>query len=473
MYKIKALTPAKRLLKARINLQKKAYFIYGILFNAKYRIATEELDFAKCPIQTAYADCEGNLVVFESFIKGKPNEFIELVLYHEAMHLVLKHPALCHGRVRDLWNIAADIKANQYASEAGYMVPGDWHQASGYNNEYSTILNGVAVRVTDCKKKSAIRIYEELIAQLRKSGTNAMSKVKQNCGTFGDNSGNGSGGNPEDDPDAEKDDSKGEGDGGDQDDDDDSDSGDDQGSGNRNGHEKQGQGSEGPVSHRGWDGKKAHERKKLGTELNEKIRTAYASAKHRGNMPAGLERIVEEILESKKDWKSLLQVAITETMPFEPSYARPDKKSFASGYYIPHVRKESVEVIVAIDTSGSIRNKELSEFRAVIIAMARQCHNINMTVLICDAKVHRVYPVKNGSIKDIMKIKPEGGGGTSHVPVYEWCKKNKQNVRLLINFTDGYTQFPNRKLRVINTLWVLTKDSIPVEDVPFGMAVKM
>jgi predicted metal-dependent peptidase len=106
--------------------------------------------------------------------------------------------------------------------------------------------------------------------------------------------------------------------------------------------------------------------------------------------------------------------------------------------------------------------------------MARQCHNLNMKIIICDAKIHEVYDIRNGNIKDIMAIKIKGGGGTSHMPVYEYMEKYHGQAKLLINFTDGFTQYPDHDpLPNMETVWVLTQNSINPERIPFGHVIRL
>jgi predicted metal-dependent peptidase len=95
--------------------------------------------------------------------------------------------------------------------------------------------------------------------------------------------------------------------------------------------------------------------------------------------------------------------------------------------------------------------------------------NVNLTVLTCDAAVHTVNEVTSAT--DLKTIKMQGGGGTDFRPVFKWLEENKSQLKLLIFFTDGYGDFP--KYATIKTLWVISKEGIKVEDVPFGEAVKV
>ena len=438
------LTPIRKLLRARIQLQDKAYFIYSVLCYSKYRIASPK-EVEKWEHKTAYANALGDIAVASEYIEKESDGFVEALLYHEVIHLVLMHPILCKGRVRDLWNIAADIKANQYVQEDKYSVPVDWVQANLWGQyELEVIMpdgtKSVIATVDGCNKKSAITIYDELFEQL-KDNIQMM-----NSGMYGSSKG--------------KEPGEGEGEGSEGD-----------GDGQPGDGEQSGKGA---PNHDGWDDKvEGKSSKEVTEELRERIRDAYESAQRQGTLPAGLGRSIGELLETKTNWKLMLQSMVISAMPYEYSYRLPDKRSYATGIYLPHVEKESSDVIIAIDTSGSIGKDDLTSFLSEIVAMSRQCHNLNMEVIVCDAVVHEVYPVRNGHISDIMSIEMKGGGGTSHVPVYEYCNKHRGNAKLLINFTDGFTSFPDAKDVNIETLWVLTENSAPLDSFPFGHVIRI
>jgi predicted metal-dependent peptidase len=133
---------------------------------------------------------------------------------------------------------------------------------------------------------------------------------------------------------------------------------------------------------------------------------------------------------------------------------RPSRHTQACGYYMPSLKREEVEVVVAVDTSGSIGQTELTEFLTEMVGIAKSFNNVKMTCLVCDAEIHDVLEFTNGSINEILNTKIKGGGGTAHEPIYEWLDENKPTARLIVNFTDGYTSVP----KDINyqTLWVIS-----------------
>jgi predicted metal-dependent peptidase len=92
-------------------------------------------------------------------------------------------------------------------------------------------------------------------------------------------------------------------------------------------------------------------------------------------------------------------------------------------------------------------------------------------LIVCDCEIKDVYEIKNGTIDTILNLKIKGGGGTSHIPVYEYVKSNLPNTKFIINFTDGYTTFPIDES--IRTIWVLTKNGIDESNIPFGEVIKL
>jgi predicted metal-dependent peptidase len=134
--------------------------------------------------------------------------------------------------------------------------------------------------------------------------------------------------------------------------------------------------------------------------------------------------------------------------------SRPHKKSESIGVYLPHTVKENVEIVTSIDSSGSIGDSEISEFLSEIIGISRSFANLSMTVIVCDAKVHDVYEIRNGF--DPKDIKIRGGGGTSCDPIVKFLEENKPYAKLWIHFTDGLTELNGGN--PFKSLWVISKN---------------
>lgn len=123
------------------------------------------------------------------------------------------------------------------------------------------------------------------------------------------------------------------------------------------------------------------------------------------------------------------------------------------------------EVIVAIDISASMSEKEVHKIMIEILDIAKNRTN-KITVIECDNEIRRVYEMK--SKKDIKK-RLSDNGSTKFSPVFKYLKDNKLNNQVLIYFTDGVGE---KELEVKpstkNVIWVLTGDDELSLKEPFG-----
>jgi len=117
------------------------------------------------------------------------------------------------------------------------------------------------------------------------------------------------------------------------------------------------------------------------------------------------------------------------------------------------MKKEKIDVVVSIDVSGSISQKELTEFVTEIVGISKSFNNIKITCIICDCKIQDVLICDNGNIDTLLNMKIKGGGGTNHNPVYSYVQENIPTAKILVNFTDGYSVFPDSE--EIKTIWIL------------------
>ena len=96
-------------------------------------------------------------------------------------------------------------------------------------------------------------------------------------------------------------------------------------------------------------------------EWKVKVAQAAQSAKMMGKMSAGLERLVDEILKPKVDWRDVLQRFVVKCRSDQRSWARPNRRFLSQGLYLPSVSGESLgEIAFAVDCSGSIGQDEIN-----------------------------------------------------------------------------------------------------------------
>jgi hypothetical protein len=116
------------------------------------------------------------------------------------------------------------------------------------------------------------------------------------------------------------------------------------------------------------------------------------------------------------------------------------------------------ETILAIDSSGSIDSKILSQFAEEIALYAQSVNPERIRVLWWDTDVHaeQVFePEQYGSIKTLLK--PRGGGGTKLGCVSKYINDNKLKPDVVVVLTDGYVESEYDWDIKPPTLWLVTE----------------
>jgi len=206
-------------------------------------------------------------------------------------------------------------------------------------------------------------------------------------------------------------------------------------------------------------------------EMKRAIATAVSQAKAMGKMPSQLEKWVEATLRPQIDWKEKLRRMVTRLATRDSTtWSSPHRRRLVSQkVYLPsYTGFGAGEMVGAVDTSGSMGQKEFdaawSEFSDIIM----NCRPERMWLMSCDAKVHNVHDLP--SYHDIYMDRPEmrGGGGTDFRPVFEEIEERGIAPAVLVYFTDGYGTFPD-EAPSYPVIWVMTEDVVA----PFGETVKV
>jgi predicted metal-dependent peptidase len=195
---------------------------------------------------------------------------------------------------------------------------------------------------------------------------------------------------------------------------------------------------------------------------------AQTAAVSRGELPAGLGRSVETILHPPADWRSVLREFVSSHARNDYSWARPNRRLISQGLYLPGLRSEELgSVVLAVDTSGSIDEKLLGMFAAEANAVLA-AYDCAVTVLCHDVAVQKVQTWT--STDGPLLLDPVGGGGTSHVCVFDWLSASDIDAVCLIALTDLETEFP-MTVPAVPVLWAVAGQSSIVP--PFGRVVSL
>lgn len=174
----------------------------------------------------------------------------------------------------------------------------------------------------------------------------------------------------------------------------------------------------------------------LRAEMQTQIRQAAMTAKavQQGNVPANIQRIIDELLAPRVDWRAVLRRFIDESSTRDFSWARPNRRMLPMGIITPGTVPDGVShIVIAVDTSGSIDNATLNAFAAEVRGAFEEGAVDKIDVVYCDASINHTEQFEIG---DELVIRAVGGGGTRFSPVFEWVQENAAGTRLVIYLTD-------------------------------------
>jgi predicted metal-dependent peptidase len=201
-----------------------------------------------------------------------------------------------------------------------------------------------------------------------------------------------------------------------------------------------------------------------------KVRVAQAAqvARQRGSLPAGIDRLVGALLETKVDWRDVLREFISTWAKNDYSPTPPNRRYLPYDLYLPTLRSQELgEIVIALDESGSINEATLQRFASETQGIL-ESFDVELTILHHDSEVNHVQTWKSSD--GPLVLEPKGGGGTSHVPVFDWIEKNYKTPTLLVCLTDLASDFPARAPDY-PVLWAAVQCGD--QKGPFGVTVKV
>ena len=199
------------------------------------------------------------------------------------------------------------------------------------------------------------------------------------------------------------------------------------------------------------------EKKEIRDEIREAV-LAAANASGAGNLPGGVKRMIKDLIEPVMDWRELLQQQIESTIKSDFTWARPSRRSWHMDAVMPGMKPgEQIDVVIGIDTSGSITDTDLKVFLSEIKGIMEAYDEYKITVMGWDTEVHNVGEFTSDSIEDIGNFEPGGGGGTDPHCVWNYLQENNIEPKKLIMFTD-YCFFgwsPAEVENYCDTVWII------------------
>lgn len=203
------------------------------------------------------------------------------------------------------------------------------------------------------------------------------------------------------------------------------------------------------------------------SEWQKAMADAVRVASERGTLPAGLSRMVEEVLAPVIDWRALVKHHVERAAGREDySFSRPSRRGLATGTILPAMHGvRALPVALIADTSGSVGAEELGQCVALIRSLlASSMAPETSWFFACDAEVTHRARMRAGMKVPVEWLK--GGGGTDFVPALKEAEQT--GCRLIIYITDLAGSHPARPPRV-PVIWLTT--ALSPTKAPYGQTV--
>ncbi|MEM2900846.1 MAG: VWA-like domain-containing protein [Thermoplasmata archaeon] len=205
--------------------------------------------------------------------------------------------------------------------------------------------------------------------------------------------------------------------------------------------------------------------RKLAKQWEENLLRSIYYSKQRGEQPDYIQIYVNKILNPQLPWQLILDQFLGETLRDDYNERLPDRRLYTLGIIYPDLETENMKnIIIAVDTSGSISEGEIQEFLSEIQEILFVRGVMSVRLIGCDAKIHYDEILNYGeNVPNIWT----GRGGTDFRPVFERIEKEtilERKPACLLYFTDLFGEFPV-ETPSFPVLWITkTKTKKP----PFG-----
>ena len=208
------------------------------------------------------------------------------------------------------------------------------------------------------------------------------------------------------------------------------------------------------------------EKQELGQLWQQRLAAAAQQAAQAGKLSQSLARMIDHLLQPKLPWRMLLARYMKVSARDDYSFQRPSRREGEA--ILPSLASSMIDVLVLIDTSGSIGAEEMHEFISEVDGLKSQMR-ARITLHGCDVTLCEQGPWVFESWEPLYLPKAlTGGGGTSFKAPFEWIEREQMHPDLVVYFTDAEGEFPAREPHC-PVIWLVKGKGV----VPWGQRVQL
>jgi predicted metal-dependent peptidase len=206
------------------------------------------------------------------------------------------------------------------------------------------------------------------------------------------------------------------------------------------------------------------EANRIDAETRVEVAQAAQAAKAQGKMPAALSKIIADLIDPGTPWYDILERYMVAFTKGDYTWSRPNRRF--GDVYLPSVGQvaQMGEVVLQIDVSGSISQKELAYYNGHMARILEMCQ---------PSRVHAIYVDTNVCKHDIfeqgeeVKLEFYSGGGTDMEEGFRYIEKEGIDAEVIVVMTDGYTGFQPTNPISVPVVWCISSDVVA----PYGETV--
>lgn len=335
----------------------------------------------------------------------------QFMLSHDAMHCALAHFARRQHRELKRWDIACDHAVNLLLWDEGLKPPAGCLMNPEYHG-----LTAEEIYPLIPPDTAEQTIDSHLYDNDSSSGTQSQPNQQQSPGNQeseqSSGAGQGQGEGQEPPPEQRQGESQGQA-----------------------AKQEQGAGNQPQI-----EGLSETEKEELGRQWQQRLAAAAQQAAQAGKLSQTLARMVDHLLQPQLPWRMLLARYMKVASRDDYSFQRPSRREGEA--ILPSLSSNMIDVLVVVDTSGSIGDEELREFLSEVDVLKSQLR-ARITLHACDDHLCENGPWLFEAWEELALPKNlTGGGGTSFKPPFEWIDQAQLHPDLVVYFTDAEGDFP-------------------------------